>query len=441
MPATQLRLPGTDLVASSAERIREQLLHGMREVPFPPRAVPLQPVLLPRPVYEELHTAAADVLRVLLKVAHHLGGDRSERLAALGVDPAECPLFTSDESWEWRYAACIARPDAFVTADGVKFIEYNAGGGVGAAVQTQLLADTWVDVIYADQPLFAHRPFKARADMFDAMCAAEGVRRAVVLQGSVADLVRGVSSTRYFDVEVDYLRSRGFDAAFFEPEDLVDGVVDPSGKLRYPVGLRHFTVQEWSELGVDWGPVGEVIEAGCQLIASETSSLLFNKKLLGVASEGHPAMTEEDRLLVHRYVPWTRVTGDRPVTYQGRTWPLAELLLARQEEFLLKGATGMKGEQVIMGRDSDAGTWHAAVREAVDRQDSIAQQRVESLRWPVSTLGEDGEVFTSRVAPVLGPFVIGDAPAGCLARYFADGQDGVISVERHGAAQNVAVAA
>jgi hypothetical protein len=441
VPATQLRLPGTDLVASSPDHVRERLLHGMRDVPFPTRAVPLQPVVLPRPVYEELHTAAARVLRVLVKVAFHLGGDRAERLAALGVDPAECPLFTSDESWEWRYAACVARPDAFVTADGVRLIEYNAGGGVGAAVQTQLLADTWVDVIHTGRGLSAYRPFTARADMFDAMCAAEGVPRAVVLQGSVADLVRGISSTRYFDVEVDHLRARGFDAAFFEPEDLVEGVVAPSGELRYPVGLRHFTVQEWTELGVDWGPVGEVIEAGCQLVASETSSLLFNKKLLGVASEGHPCMTEEERRLVDRYVPWTRVTGDRAVVHEDRTWSLEELLLARQDEFLLKGATGMKGEQVLMGRDTDAGTWRAAVRQAVDRQDSIAQRRVESVRRPVTTLAEDGEVYTSQVAPVLGPFVIGDAPAGCLARYFDDGQDGVISVERHGAAQNVAVAA
>lgn len=441
MPETSLRPAGTHLVAPSAEGVREQLLHGMRDVPFPPRAVPLQPVLLPRPVYEELHTAAARVLRVLTKVAYHLGGDRAERLAALGVDPAECPLFTSDEAWEWRYAACIARPDAFVTADGVKFIEYNAGGGVGAAVQTQLLADTWVDTIYHDQRLFAYRPFTARADMFDAMCRAEDVPRAVVLQGSVADLVRGVSNTRYFDVEVDYLRKRGFEAAFFEPEDLVEGVIGPGGRLRYPVGLRHFTVQEWTELGVDFSPVGEVIKAGCQLVASETSSLLFNKKLMGVASEGHPAMTAEERRLMDNYVPWTRVTGDRDVVYEGRTWLLADLLLARPEEFLLKGATGMKGEQVIMGRDSDAAAWAQAVAEAVLRQDSIAQQRVESLRYPVSTLARNGEVYTSRVAPVLGPFVIGDAPAGCLARYFDDGQDGVISVERHGAAQNVAVAA
>ncbi|MGW9436196.1 hypothetical protein [Streptomyces sp. NPDC055607] len=441
MSATSCELPGTGLAAPSAQHVRERLLYGMRDVPFPPGAVPLHPVLLPRSVYEELHAAAARVLQVLVKVARGLGGDRAERLAALGVDPAECPLFTSDEAWEWRYAAAIARPDAFVTPDGIRLIEYNAGGGVGAVVQTQLLADAWVDDVYADRSLFAHRPFQARADMFEAMCAREGTARAVVLQGSVADLVRGVSSTRYFDVEVDYLRSRGFDAAFFEPEDLVEGVLSPTGELRYPVGLRHFTVQEWTELGVDWTPVGEVLEAGCQLVSSETSSLLFNKKLLGIASEGHPSMTPEERRLVDRYVPWTRVTGDREVVHRGRRWPLEDLLLERQEEFLLKGATGMKGEQVTMGRDTDRETWRAEVRRAVQREDCVAQQRVESVRRPMTTQGADGEVYTTQVAPVLGPVVIGGAPAGCLARYFADGQDGVISVERHGAAQNVAVAA
>ncbi|MEU0068893.1 hypothetical protein ABZ027_04965 [Streptomyces sp. NPDC006332] len=64
------------------------------------------------------------------------------------------------------------------------------------------------------------------------------------------------------------------------------------------------------------------------------------------------------------------------------------------------------------------------------------------LRWarPVTTLGEDGEVFTSHVAPMLGPSSsVTRRPAAW--RQFADGEDGVISVERHGAAQNDAVAA
>jgi hypothetical protein len=433
---------GLDVGPAHADRVRDQLLHGMRDIPFPlpPAPTSLHPVVLPADVYRELHAAAIEVLSVLRRIAYHLGGDRSERLAALGVDPATCPLFTDDENWEWRYATCIARPDAFVTPDGVKFIEYNAGGGVGAVVQTQMLAQTWLETIYRDGRYWAHRPFAARADMFERMCAVEGVDRAVVIQGSVADLVRGVSSTRYFDVEIDYLRGRGFDAAYFEPADLVAGVLSGDGSLRYPVGLRHFTVQEWTELGVDWTPVAEVIAAGCQLVASETSSLFFNKKLLGLASAGQPCMTVEDRRLIEKYVPWTRVVGDTEVEYRGRRCSLVELLLAAPDRFLLKGATGMKGEAVLMGRDTDEATWRLAVADAVRTGDSIAQERVESVRYPMTVLHADGELHTGPVAPVLGPVVIGGQPAGCLARYFTDGADGVISVERHGAAQNIAVA-
>ncbi|MEV0136579.1 hypothetical protein AB0H83_50165 [Dactylosporangium sp. NPDC050688] len=431
----------TSFVHGEPDAVRDRLLWGMRDVPFPPKPISLHPVLLPAGVYTELHTAAGAVLDALVRVARRLGRDRDERLAALGIDPATTPLFVADEAWEWRYAASIARPDAFVTPDGIKFIEYNAGGGVGAAVQTQLLADAWVDDIYAGRGLFAYRPFEARADMFEAMAAREGTARAVVLMGSVADLVRGVSSTRYFDAEVDHLRRRGMDAAFFEPSDLLDGIFEPGGRLRYPIGLRHFTVQEWSELGVDWSPVGTAIEAGCQLVSSETSSLLYNKKLLGVASEGQPGMNDADRELLERYLPWTRIVGDREVTYDGSRHALPELLHARQERFLLKGATGMKGEQVLMGRDATTAEWAAAITEAVTSGEWVVQERVESLRFPMTVRYDTGAVATDQVAPVLGPFVIGGQPAGCLARYFPDGADGVVSVERHGAAQNIAVAA
>jgi hypothetical protein len=422
------------------EHVRERLQWSMRSVPFPPSPVPLHPVLLPGREYDELHEAAVRVIGVLVRVAYHLGRTREERLAALGLDPRACPLFTDNEPWEWRYAACNARPDAFITPEGVKIIECNSGGGVGAVVQTQLLAGAWVDAIYSDAPLRAHRPYAVRADMFDRMCRHEETDRSVVFLGSVKDLVRGVTSTRYFDTEIDYLRGRGFTAEFFEPTDLMAGLIEGTGRLRYAVGLRHFTVHEWTQLGIDWGPVGEALAAGCQLVASQTSALLGNKKLLGLASEGQPCMTAEDRRLIDRYVPWTRVAGDRDVTYRGRRYSLTDLVTGHQERFLLKGATGMKGEEVLMGRDTDRRAWHDAVREAVRDGNSIVQERVESLRYPMTSLYPDGTTRTELVAPVLGANVIGGRPAGCLARYFPDGADSVISVERHGGAQNVAVA-
>jgi hypothetical protein len=151
-------------------------------------------------------------------------------------------------------------------------------------------------------------------------------------------------------------------------------------------------------------------------------------------------MTAADRKLVDRYLPWTRVVADVPATYHGVTRGLPELLIADKDAFLLKGAISMKGEDVLMGRDTDDATWESAVQEAVARGDSIAQERVESLRYPMSVRHDDGEVGSGLVAPILGPFVIGGEPAGCLARYFTNGDDSVVSVERHGASQNLAVA-
>ncbi|MEU0414324.1 hypothetical protein ABZ307_42030 [Streptomyces griseorubiginosus] len=433
-------VPRSGIPSSDPAAVADRLLHAMRDVPFPPTPISLHPVVLPPVLYDELHSAAIEVVDVLTRVARGLGADRAERMAALKVDPASCPLFVDDEDWEWRYASCIARPDVILTPDGIKFIECNAGGGVGSVVQTQLLAEAWDDAVYRDVPMTAHRPFAARADLFERMAADEGVERSVALFGSVEDLARGVRSTRYFDVEVDYLRRRGFTAEFFEPRDLMSGISDGRGGSRFALGLRHFSIQEWQELDLDWSPAGEALEAGCQLIASQSSRFLFNKKLFGLASEGRPGMSDHDREVVQRYLPWTRVVGDREVSYEGRRRPLPELLTAEQDRFVLKGATGMKGEAVLIGQDTDERTWRTAVSRAVREEDSVAQERLETVRVPMAVRDDDGRVHETWVAPVFGPNVIGRQPAGCLARYHTDGSAGVVSIERHGGAANIAVA-
>ena len=53
----------------------------------------------------------------------------------------------------------------------------------------------------------------------------------------------GVESTRYFDLEAEYLNSHGLTARFFEPEDLHEAWDCPA-HLRYPLGLRNFTMQD-----------------------------------------------------------------------------------------------------------------------------------------------------------------------------------------------------
>lgn len=104
-------------------------------------------------------------------------------------------------------------------------------------------------------------------------------------------------------------------AEFFEPEDLLEGLGLP-GRPRYEVGLRHFTIPEWRGHGIDLAPVRTALDAGCTLISTQTAYLISNKKVLGWVSEGRPWMTEQDRDIVDRYLPWTRVVSDRATRWR-----------------------------------------------------------------------------------------------------------------------------
>lgn len=425
------------------EAVAETLLHGMREVPFPTRPIALQPFVLPRVSYEEMFSAARALLRLLRQAVVESGASRAERLDALGTSEDDYPLFVDDDAVELEYCACMARLDAVVGEDGLRFTEANVSGAVGNAVQTHLATEAWT-AAYGGAgvaPFTGYDPFEARAALYDDVCSARGLPRTYALVGSVRDLFGGVPSSRYFDVEVEFMRRRGFDAEFFEPEDLLDGLGDPHA-MRYPVGLRHFTTPEWRDLGISWEPVREALDAGCLLLSPQSSYLVANKKVLAWVSEGRPWMTARDRQVVDRYLPWTRVVGDRPVEWRGRMWDLPDLLVRRQEDFVLKAAIGMKGLQVHLGANTPGPEWRDRVERAVEAGDSIVQELVAQATCPIEIVDEPGgEPRVVDVAPVLSPFLFGGRSAGCMARYFSTGErDRVVSLEGHGALMNVAVA-
>ena len=70
-----------------------------------------------------------------------LAGDRAGRIAALGIDPADCPLFTPDEDFELRHSADMTRADVIIGPDGPKFVEFNVSGAFGGMVHFQLYAE------------------------------------------------------------------------------------------------------------------------------------------------------------------------------------------------------------------------------------------------------------------------------------------------------------
>lgn len=409
-------------IGLSRERIAEVVAHELRDMPLPAYPVALQPFVVPLESYRELLSATGRMLDLLRRAALNSGTDRAGRLAALNLDPADCPIWTDDEEWELRHCADLARADVVVDEHGPKFIEFNVSGGFGGLVHFQLFHRAWQRIRdLAGQPALIGVDAYARlAVLVERTCAELGVPPSVALVGTPREWGSG-TSRRNFLLQVDLLRHHGIRAEHLDFEELLDGV------HRHPLGLAQFTVQDADALGYDIGPVREAQRRGFRLIPSATSWLLHTKRLLALVSEGQPWMTDADRELAARYVPWTRLVGDRKVRWRDTSYDLPALLLERQESFVVKGATGCSGDEVVFGARTTAAQWADLVARAVPANYHIVQEVVRPPSLPVDVLHASGEVTRVEANTVISPFVVGGVPAGCFARFIDTHRPGIVS--------------
>ncbi|MFF1697659.1 hypothetical protein ACFVXC_29275 [Streptomyces sp. NPDC058257] len=426
------RLPAPALI--------DGLTRAMDDIAFPMSPASLRPVVLPEESYQEMFTAAAALLRLLRRTLLEAAPTAAGRIAALGADEEMYPLFV-DSAAEEDFATCIARPDVMVDATGPKFVEFNIGAGIGGVVDTSLNSAAWIEAYGGRElaPFTGPDPLAVRDQIFVRAVRELGVRPGVAIVGTARDL-NGSRTTRYYDVQVDSLRSRGLEAEFFEPEDLLAGLGLP-GRPRYDIGLRHFTIPEWRGHAIDLAPVRTALDAGCTLIATQTAYLISNKKVLGWVSEGQPWMSARDRETVERYLPWTRVVSGRSTHWRGAKRFLPELLLDSPEEFVLKPAIGMKAQDVLVGRHCDRELWDSTVSRAVEREDHIVQEYVRPAPYSMEFAEAEGTgSYEAEVFPVFSPYVFDDRPGGCMVRYLPPGRHGVVSIHGHGALPTVALA-
>jgi hypothetical protein len=427
--------------AAPVATVREMQRHELRDTGLPYQSLlPAAPIALPRSSYAELFRVSAALTDLVRRTALETAPTTEGRLAAYRMPESEHQLFLADQFTEERYADCVTRPDIVIGPDGPQFLEFNVSGALGGPVGTYARLEVWRR-LYADGhgrvPFASEDPFAVRAAMFRDLCAELGVAPRVAFLGSARD--QG-GLTRYFDMQTDWFNAHGLTARFFEPEDLHQAW-DCAPHLRYPVGLRDFTIPDWVELGIDTAPVQAALDHGCLLVGTQTSTFLSSKLTMGMLSEGRPWMSAAERALVARYLPWTRILSDRRTSRDGAQVDLVRYALDHQESLVLKEGLGMSGMQVVIGRETDPAVWETAVTAAAATGTSIVQEFVapRSCRLAVIADGDD-TAYDVDVAPVFGPLLFGGRPAGLFARFFGDGTAGIVSMLGTSSSDNCVVA-
>jgi hypothetical protein len=415
--------------AAPVDTIRRMLRHELRDTGWPyQRVLPTAPIVIPRASYAEVFRATVALVDLLRRTALETAPTTEGRLAAYRMPRSEDRLWLRDPFVEERYADCVVRPDLVIGSSGPQFLEFNVSGALGGVVETHSRLEVWRK-LHADEAgrtLFSSpSPFVVRAEMFRSLSAELALAPRVAIVGSAR--VEGVAG-RYFEIEADHFNSHGLTARFFEPEELPE-VWDCASHLRYPVGLRNFTIPDWLHAGIDPTPVQDALDNGCLLVGTQTSTFLHSKLTMGLLSEGRPWMTAADRRLVDRYLPWTRILSDRKTDRKGQQVDLLPFVMANRDLLVLKAGSGESGKQVVIGREVDQAVWESAVGAAVVAGTSVVQDFVAPRTCRVALIADGAdEPVDVDVAPVLGPLLFGGRPAGLFCRFYADGSAGIVSV-------------
>ncbi|MCE6995792.1 hypothetical protein LZG04_13415 [Saccharothrix sp. S26] len=373
-------------------------LHGvMRRLDLPPalRAA-YGHRLVDRPFFLEEHTAhriAADVMdffELLFSLPKRMFDGSFTRFAeALGIPPAEAAIMGSDRP------PMHGRADIYRVGDDFRLLEVNAGSQLGGPDLGELAR------VIHENPGF--QPFVREHELtyfnpVEKLLDAIGRDRTVAFLeegGMLARFAKGFASFR------ETCARLGVDVLLGELDELTErnGYLHLRG-ARLDVAVRYFSAAQ----AVGYA---DLLAKGhkTELYTPLSSYYYGSKSTIALLSERREELTDDERALVDRLVPWTRLVHDVP----------RDRLRADRENLIVKAAGGFAGAGVHPGWLLTDREW-AAVLDDVAGQPYVVQERVRPT--PDVVPGDDRPWLTT-----WGWFVTDQGFAGMSIRSmpFADG--------------------
>jgi hypothetical protein len=426
-----------DFVAAHPEALERSAFAGLDE------AVDLEPVKVqPWPLFVDVESAApivdaaTAILGLVKTVPERIFGCEIERMSEFyGIDRAvaggAAALLTSTRLLE----EVIARGDFLLGPRGLACCEINVSGNLGgwqvALWKARMLEQPLVAEFLSAQGLrvLSRDPVEALLDHAITL----GLEHGLAAQGELNLAVltdNPVAVTLIERVERNYReclesRAEGVSGSLLictERQLTWDGV-------RARLGARpvQLFLDQLMEL-VD-GPVFKAQTSGSGFAFNGlVSPVLSDKRNLALLSEqadAGSAYDAEERALIERLVPWTRLLADGFGERAGERFYLPDFVRAERQRLVIKPATGFGGTDVILGPSVGQAAWEACLDAALADGRWIVQDLVPSETYLFQARGGGA----ARHELIWGPFVYGSRFASCLLRSAPPGT-GAVNVTR-----------
>jgi hypothetical protein len=149
------------------------------------------------------------------------------------------------------------------------------------------------------------------------------------------------------------------------------------------------------------------------------------KAFFAVLTDGRNAklFSSEEREIIERHVPWTRVVEDVKSDYDGNPIELLRYVRKHQKNLVLKPSDEYGGKGVTLGWKVTAREWEKAIAEALPGGKPteahgcwIVQEKIPMRREPFPTIVTGGGVEFEKMLVDFAPYLFRGKLAGFLTR-------------------------
>ena len=395
-----------------------------------PLCTVLRPRFLTPEQYNFMRAGIHPLLTAFEKISHAAVADREFR-AQFGLFDWEETLIHVDPGY--RVHAPLSRLDSFFITEGdtleLKFTEYNAEVPAASAYN-DVLNEVFFGLPVMGQFLrhYAIRPVPTRHSVLHVLLSAYkewSTGRSAPAKPQIAILDWGEVPTRSeFELFLQYFTSQGLECRFVDPRHVEyrGGALYDGEGFRIDLIYKRVLITELIEIcGLD-GPVVQAVRNGDVCMVNPFAcKLLYKKASLAVLSDERNAglFSEREMGAIRDHIPWTRVVEERTTTYHDMPVDLIPFIQKYREQFVLKPNDDYGGRGIVLGWQTNASGWEAALQTALETP-HVVQERVRIPNEPYPSLVDGRLQIYNRMLDTA-PFVFyGEYTDGCLTRLSTD---------------------
>jgi hypothetical protein len=333
------------------------------------------------------------------------------------------------------FASTASRLDSFLLPDALKFAEYNGESPAGSGY-TETLAE-----VFRALPLMAGftkdyetHSYPLSAKLLDALLMAylDWGGTSKKPQMLISDW-REVPTWSEFEILQARFEKMGVPVELADPRDLqFDGKTLIANGKKIDLVYRRVLINDIVARPAECKALVDAAAANAVCVANHFRCKIPHVKAFFavLTDERNDALFSfDERQLIRKHVPWTRVVADTRTSHYGTAIELLDFIRRQRNDLVLKPSDEYGGSGVTLGWESSESGWDGVIEKAITTTQGcwIVQERIPIRREVFPWVQPDGKVDYRDMLVDFAPYLFRGRVCGFLTRLSATGLANVTS--------------